>query len=586
MGALRAVVLAAALAATGCVESTILVRVRPDGSGHATLTTRLHLSGMRALDSLFASDAMAPRRPPQLQEELPPPGQSLLAQEFGAPVQLVSTRLDAAPDGGIRTTEIEFDDVRRLQLIFPPIVGTAGNAGFGSTLIKEKPILTFAMRPHEDGDALLLLKLPNPRMADDPNGPMTTFQTDSPEERVFKQAIKHLSLRMFVETEEPLLRTNAPRREGNRATILDLDLDRMINAMDETRVRRMMAPGSFQEILWQLADLPGAIVPTESEVFLEYQPLQPQQATPALPSPPAQAPPDTEIYLAPLTRANGVLAVGPAVNITNNPGYDNQPFFTPDGRSILFTSVRGSSPGLRDAPLTQTDIYRYDIAPRAIARVTQTPEGEYSPTPMLDGTKISAITVEADGTQRLYALAPSGPKIQREVLLPEVKPVGYHAWADDHTVALFVLGGTGAPATLQLADIRTGTARVVATDVGRSLQRMPGEGGARHISFVQRERGAAGTTLLVKELDPASGAMTTLTPAVEGSREADLAWTPDGTLLMVKDDVLSAWTRGQSGWKDVALLSRLSLRGVTRLAVSPKGDFLALVGAAPAARDR
>ena len=325
----------------------------------------------------------------------------------------------------------------------------------------------------------------------------------------------------------------------------------------------------------------AAMIPTEAEVFLEYEGPPPQQTPP--PHPAAPPPPDTEIYLAPLTKTNGELTVGTPSNITNSPGYDNQPFFTPDGGAILFASARTPTPALRDNPnLPQTDIWRYDIASKGISRVTQTPENEFSPTPMLDGVRISAVTVEADGTQRLYAIAPSGPKIQRDVILPDVKPVGYHAWADDHTLALFVLGGgQGIPATLQLADTRTGAARVVATDIGRSVQRMPGAGAARHISFVQRERNGDHVRLIVKELDPATGAIATLTPVVEGSREADLAWTPDGTLLMVKDDVLYAWTRGQSAWKDVTSFARSGVRGVTRLAVSPKGDLLALV-ASPA----
>ena len=292
----------------------------------------------------------------------------------------------------------------------------------------------------------------------------------------------------------------------------------------------------------------------------------------------AQAPPDTEIYLAPLKIVKGALELGTPVNITNNPGYDNQPFFTPDGKSILFTSVRGPSPGIREGSLTQTDIYRYDIAAKSVSRVTQTAEGEYSPTVMMDGTRISVIRVEADGTQRLASIAPSGPKIQVDVILPDVKPVGYHAWADEHTVVMFILGGSGAPATLQIGDTRSGTVRVIATDVGRSIQRMPGKGMAREISFVQREREGTATRFIIKKLNPASGTVTVLTPAVEGSREVDTAWTPDGTLLMAKDGVLYGWTPGQNGWKEVAVLTQLSLSGVTRLAASPAGDYLALVG--------
>ena len=41
----------------------------------------------------------------------------------------------------------------------------------------------------------------------------------------------------------------------------------------------------------------------------------------------APPPPDTEIFLAPLTLRAGAPVVGPPVNITNSPGYDNQPSF-------------------------------------------------------------------------------------------------------------------------------------------------------------------------------------------------------------------------------------------------------------------
>ena len=162
-----------------------------------------------------------------------------------------------------------------------------------------------------------------------------------------------------------------------------------------------------------------------------------------------------------------------------------------------------------------------------------------------------------------------------ELVLRDVKPVGYHAWADDHTLALFVLGS---PATLQLADAGSGRAAIVVTGITRSIQRMPD--GA--ISFVQRG-GADGGTLSIRALDPKTKAMTLLVDAVAGAREADCAWTPDGLLLMADKDVLYGWKKGsgQTAWRRLADLAALGLHGVTRIAISPAGDRIAFVTDAP-----
>src|SRR5690242_6504377 len=85
----------------------------------------------------------------------------------------------------------------------------------------------------------------------------------------------------------------------------------------------------------------------------------------------ATAPPSTDIFLAPVRVQGGHPVIGATVNITNRPCYDNQPSFTPDSRSVLFTSVRADA---------QADIYRYEIAAKTTARITSTPESEYSAT--------------------------------------------------------------------------------------------------------------------------------------------------------------------------------------------------------------
>ena len=162
-----------------------------------------------------------------------------------------------------------------------------------------------------------------------------------------------------------------------------------------------------------------------------------------------------------------------------------------------------------------------------------------------------------------------------ELVLNDVKPVGYHVWVNKQTVVLFVLGQ---PATLQVADTRSGKSLVAAKGIGRSLQKIPRGG----ISFVLREprpEGQPPGPLRILELNLSDGTTKSLIKAVEGAQEADHAWTPDGRLLMGQGGVLYGWTRGTEDWIRIADLAAMGLRSISRLAVSPKGDLLAIVAA-------
>ena len=275
-----------------------------------------------------------------------------------------------------------------------------------------------------------------------------------------------------------------------------------------------------------------------------------------------QAPPP-EVYLATLGFGDNPQNVALGINISNNPGYDNQPSFLPDSSGLLFSSNRDGK---------QMDIYRYDIAAKKVSQVTNTPEGEYSPTVTPDRKTFSAVRTEADGAQRLWRFNLDGSNPR--VILENVQPVGYHAWIDDSHLALFVLGADRAPATLQLADTKTGTATVAATGIGRSILIRPGK---RTVSYL-----ATGETPpVLKELDPGTGTATTLIAPVKESQ--DTAWMPDGRLLMAKGKDIYAWSPGQNGWTPMVLV-RIGggtpppdFNNITRMAVSPDGKWLAFV---------
>ncbi len=274
----------------------------------------------------------------------------------------------------------------------------------------------------------------------------------------------------------------------------------------------------------------------------------------------AQAgPPATDIYLVPLRGAGGGAISDPPVNLTHRQGYDNQPAFTADGRSLLYTSIRDDG---------QADIYKLDLASRTSTRLTDTPESEYSPTPMPAGGGFSVVRVERDSAQRLWAFNAAGRA--PVLLLPDIAPVGYHLWLDDHTLALFVLGS---PNSLQIADTQSGIGRTIAHDIGRSLQRVPG---SSRFSFLLH----ADSAWYLETADPAApdGA---LQRVAKMPRRADyVVWESSTALLTAAGTIVYRLdlTAGPAAtWAPIADFSEEGLRNLSRLALSPDGNWLAVV---------
>jgi WD40 repeat protein len=282
-------------------------------------------------------------------------------------------------------------------------------------------------------------------------------------------------------------------------------------------------------------------------------------AAPQTPTPtPPSIPPATDIFVIDLgTGRGGKLKLGQPVKISTWAGYNNQPSFMPDGNSILYTSIRDK----------QADIYRYELRAATTTQVTNTPESEYSPTLMPDGKSISVVRVEADGAQRLwkFPLAGGPPAL----ILEKIKPVGYHLWIDQDTLALFVLGK---PNTLQLVDLKSGKAVWLADNPGRILRRVPHQ---NKFSFVQK---VSDQEWLIKTFDLKTKIVATFVKTFPGAE--DYAWTPDGVLLMANGSKLFARKESDWAWVELADFSSAGLKNITRIAVSPKGDRIALVGRA------
>ncbi len=270
----------------------------------------------------------------------------------------------------------------------------------------------------------------------------------------------------------------------------------------------------------------------------------------------AQGPPAADIFLADLGGSASHLKLENIRNITDREGYDNQPYFLGNDR-LLYTSIDNN----------QADIYRFDVVSGAREQLTDTPESEYSPTPMPDGRGFSVVRVEADGTQRLWRFPLDGGA--PSLLLADVEPVGYHTWLGPDRVALFVLGEKP---TLQWTGLREPQPKLLLTGIGRGMHPMPGENA---VTAVRKPEEGDWT---IEKLSLAGGESETLIATRPGSE--DFVWTAEGAILMGQNSRLYQWRPGvDEGWVLVVDLATKGLSAITRLAISPDQKRLALVSA-------
>ena len=272
-------------------------------------------------------------------------------------------------------------------------------------------------------------------------------------------------------------------------------------------------------------------------------------------------PPKPEIYMADLSVFDGLHYLGPLQKVTNGTNsYDNQPMFTPDSHSLLYTTEYGY--GNR----VQTEIHRYYLSSRREIRITRTDESEHSPTPIPGDRAFSTIRVEADSTQRLWRFTMQG--MDGEVLFRNLEAVAHHVWGNESTVLLYVLGD---PPTARIADLTTGQSEVVHRGVGRSMNKIPNRNAW---SFVERfSPGRA----WINEVNIGTHEVRRIISTVGGGEFH--AWTPEGVLLMAMGSHIYQWDpEVDEDWRRVADLGDL-LVTVSRIAVSPDGSKIAIVGA-------
>ena len=263
--------------------------------------------------------------------------------------------------------------------------------------------------------------------------------------------------------------------------------------------------------------------------------------------------PDTDVWLFKLKQdKGGDLLLEEGNNITNRKGYDNQVYFSVDGKTLFYSSVREDG---------QADVYAIDCKSKKIKQVTKTLESEYSPTPFFDQPLLSTVVVEKDSSQHIHLLnAETGATA---AILP-FDSVGYSCFVNQDTVVYFKLTE---PQSLRYHVRSSGENRLIAYSPTRSILRKD-----RH-SIIYASKDSSSTSfytydfLLRKSI---------LICKVKGSAE-DAYYTPSHELLRSDGSKILKYDVTTKDWKLLYDLALFGIKQIARFKLDAEHKQLAVV---------
>ncbi len=270
----------------------------------------------------------------------------------------------------------------------------------------------------------------------------------------------------------------------------------------------------------------------------------------------AQNPANTEILLFDINKVNHKITIENGENISQNPGYDNQPSFY-SGDTLIFSKTREN----------QTDITGMSLKNSKSFWINNFLLGsEYSPQ-RIPGTKdVAAVRLDTTGLQLLYKY--DWKTGESSVLVPHLK-VGYFAFLNEERLLSAVLNDTAMD--LMLYNLEQNTSKMLVNNVGRSIHKVPGIQSMSYTVVNEQNN----LDLYIINLDGEIAKSYFLVGLPIGTQ--DYAWLDENRILLGNEGELFLYDiLGVSEWTLIADLSEYQIQNITRISVNEDTTKLAL----------
>ena len=269
--ATRCSVLLVLVGMTGCIESTTVVKVRPDGSGTIMQTTTMSAQMAATMKKMVADMAksLGGEKAAPVGDLFPETEARRNALKLGKGVRYVSSeRIQTADAEGIRAS-YAFDDVTKLRIDekpnAPAAAGAAVPAGGGSEN------MMFRFSKQANGNSLLTVLIPRDKGKSDAPVPDTGARPGeaTPEQLArMKEMFNGLKISIAVEVDGKLVRTNGAYVEGPKVTVFEVDMGQLLS--DEAKLMELAKIKTIDQAKEALKGLKGVKVDLGPEIQIEF----------------------------------------------------------------------------------------------------------------------------------------------------------------------------------------------------------------------------------------------------------------------------------------------------------------------------
>ena len=248
------------VSSSACFNMTTVLKVNGDGAGtieHRMVFTKAAIAQLRQF-AVFAGRGRGQAFDPLSEEQARD-----LATAIGEGVTYVSSQPVTTAFGEGREATYAFSDVNQLKISTQP----ATPRGVSTPGLTAGDAVTFSLKREPTGNAVLHIQVPEPNWI----GTIGTLNANG-QLGLIRTVLAGAKIQLAAEPASPLVKTSSPYVDGQRVTLLEVDLDEILK--DETLIPRLSGAKTQEEVMEIMRHAAGLKINLDREITIEFTPAK------------------------------------------------------------------------------------------------------------------------------------------------------------------------------------------------------------------------------------------------------------------------------------------------------------------------